>query len=173
VKGGPVIENTMLGRMAALFLDAFRFHRLSLDDFTAVRKGIELSALETLFLNAEESDIENLRESIRRAKEKLDRNESVFEENIDFHRQLAKATRNYLFVIIVESILAVLSDFRSRLTGIGREVSLDVVMFHEKILNAIAEGNKEEARALLEEDLTKVNRNLVPENAIHNTKDKK
>ncbi len=163
VKGGPVIENTMLGRIAALFQDAFRFHKVSMEDFTTARKGIETCVLESVFLNADQSDIDNIAATIIRAKEKLDEGASAFEENMDFHRQLANASRNYLFVITVESILAVLSDFRSRLIGIGRERSLQVVEFHGKILDAIVAGRREEAKDLLEKDLGLVNANLASE----------
>lgn len=163
INGGPIIENTIMSRMAELYLDAFRFHRVPLHDFTAARKGIELSVLDLVLEAANPADLEGVRASINRAKAKLSGNQSAFEENVDFHRQLAKASKNYLFVITVESILAVLSDFRARFPAIPVERSRLVVKLHENILDAILNQSADEARRLLEQDLMQVNTNLAGE----------
>ncbi len=161
INGGPIIENTLASRMSELFLDAFRLQRVSLDDFTAARKGIETCVLTSILDNASDCDLDGMRASINRARAKLKEDQPPFEENLDFHRQMAKASKNYLFVIIMESILAVLSDFRTRLTAIPRNKSLDVIQLHEQILHAIEDKQPEEARILLEKDLLRVNANLA------------
>lgn len=164
--GGPIIENTLMSRMSELFLDAFRLQRVCLDDFTIARKGIEMCVLAAVFDNASDSDLEGMRASINRARTKLKENEPAFEENLDFHRQLARASKNYLFVIIMESILAVLSDFRTRLTAIPPAKSLHVVQLHEEILHAIENKRLEEAKVLLEKDLLRVNANLASDTDV-------
>ncbi|PKN63060.1 MAG: hypothetical protein CVU57_21360 [Deltaproteobacteria bacterium HGW-Deltaproteobacteria-15] len=163
VNGGPIIENTIMSRMADLYLDAFRFHRISLDDFTAARKGIEMSVLNIVLATASSADLEGVRASINRANARLSDNQSAFEENVDFHRQMAKASKNHLLVITVESVLAVLSDFRTRFPAIPVERSRVVVKLHEDILDAVINQRADEARRLLEHDLMQVNINLAGE----------
>ncbi|RJR39445.1 MAG: FadR family transcriptional regulator [Desulfobacteraceae bacterium] len=163
VNGGPIIENTIMSRMADLYLDAFRFHRVSLDDFTAARKGIEMSVLDLVLKSASPADLEGMQRSISRAKEKLNDKQSAFEENVDFHRQMAKACKNYLLVITVESVLAVLSNFRARFPAIPIERSKVIINLHEHILDAIINKRADEAKVLLDRDLTQVNTNLAGE----------
>ena len=83
----------MLSKMTGLFLDAFKFHKVSLEDCMTARKAIEVSVLDSVLRNADESDIKSLRENIMKAKEKLRVNElhmrktSTFTE---FWRELQK-----------------------------------------------------------------------------------
>jgi DNA-binding FadR family transcriptional regulator len=104
-----------------------------------------------------------MRRSINRAKEKLNDKQSAFEENVDFHRQMAKASKNYLLVITVESVLAVLSNFRARFPAIPIERSKVIINLHEHILDAIINKRADEAKVLLDRDLTQVNTNLAGE----------
>jgi GntR family transcriptional regulator, transcriptional repressor for pyruvate dehydrogenase complex len=154
VKGGPIIEDTLHRKMAALFLDASRFNRVSLDDYTSALFAIDTSCIDFIFRNADEADIGALRDNIARARERLQLNIPAFDENINFHRLLAKATKNYVFAIIMESVLAVLSDFRSKLTPhAGAEPSRKITDLHEQIVNAIEAKEKTEIAALIEKDL--------------------
>jgi GntR family transcriptional repressor for pyruvate dehydrogenase complex len=153
VKGGSVIEATMLSKMAGLFLDAFKFNRISVDDCLMARRAIEASVLELSLKNADQSDIESLRNNIARARAKLLTNNPAYEENIEFHRILAAASKNYTFSIVMESILTVLSDFRSRLNLVSTERSARVVEIHEAIVDAIVAKKKRDAVALLDKDL--------------------
>ena len=155
VKGGPIIEDTLHGKMAALFLDASRFNRVSLDDYTSALFAIDSSLIDFIFERADDADIRSFRDNIALAREKLRHNMPAFEENIDFHRLLAKATKNYVFSIIMESVLAVLSDFRSKLTPYaGVEPSRRITDLHGQIVDAIESREKATIAALIKEDLS-------------------
>ena len=82
-------------------------------------------------------------------------------ENILFHKLLAKATQNHVFVVVVESMMSVVGDSLNRL-GPDIETSSNVVQFHEKILTAIAEKKREKAINLLERHLLEVKGRLLP-----------
>lgn len=153
VKGGPIIQNTMLIRLADMYLDAFRFNRISWDDFMAARAEIEKSVLTFALENIQESDLVLLHENIILAKQKQAAGSIAYEENIEFHRLLAKASRNHVFIIVMESILAVMSDFRSRSHSINLEKSIRVTNDHERILDAVAAGQKERALELMQKHL--------------------
>ena len=55
------------------------------------------------------------------AKTLLGKNVQAFRENMEFHKLLAQASKNQVFVIVMESLMTVVADFRSRL-----EIKLDV-----------------------------------------------
>ena len=161
VKGGAVIEGTMLSKIGGLFLDTFKLHKVSLEDCMAARKAIEASVLDSVLKNADQSDIESLRDNIMRAKTKLCENDSAYEENIDFHRILARASKNYTFCIVMESIMAVFSDFKSRFTTVSPEQSKNIIKGHEAIVDAIVKKKKKLAVELLGKDLANAGRILL------------
>jgi len=72
---------------------------------------------------------------------------------MEFHMLLARASNNYIFVIIVEALLAVTADIRSRLNS-GIELDTEAVLGHERILQAIKERDSEKALAAMEKHLT-------------------
>jgi GntR family transcriptional regulator, transcriptional repressor for pyruvate dehydrogenase complex len=161
VKGGAVIEGTMLSKIGGLFLDTFKLHKVSLEDCMAARRAIEASVMDRVIKNADQSDIENLRHNIKKAKAKLHENDSAYEENIDFHRILARASKNYTFCIVMESIMAVFSDFKSRFTTVSPKQSINIIKGHEAIVDAIAAKKKKLAIELLGKDLTNAGRILL------------
>ena len=161
VKGGAVIEGTMLSKIGGLFLDTFKLHKVSLEDCMAARKAIEASVMDSVIKNADQSDIESLRHNIMKAKTKLHENDSAYEENIDFHRILARASKNYTFCIVMESIMAVFSDFKSRFTTVSPKQSINIIKGHEAIVDAIAAKKKKLAIELLGKDLANAGRILL------------
>jgi GntR family transcriptional regulator, transcriptional repressor for pyruvate dehydrogenase complex len=154
VKGGPIIEDTVHRKLAALFLDGFKFNKVSLEDYAIALRAIEVSLLDLVFANASKTAIEGLRDNVRSARVKLATNVNAFEENIDFHRLLARMSENYVFSIIMESVLAVLSDFRSKLTPVGNiEFSRRITDLHEQEVDAIVAKKKRKMVSLIEQDL--------------------
>jgi len=162
-KGGALIEGTMLSKLSALFLDAFKFNKVSLEEFTEARRALEMVILDFVFKSADSTDIESLKDNIQKADAKIENGDSSYEEDIDFHRLLAKASKNYIFALVEESILAILSDFKSKFTTVTIEQSLDVVSHHRQILQAIINRKKREAAKLLEEDMM-IGKKILMEN---------
>jgi DNA-binding FadR family transcriptional regulator len=153
IKGGAVIEGTVLSKLSNLFLDAFKFHRASLEDCLVTRRLVETAMIELVLKNADQDDIENLRNNIERAKAKLDKNAPAFEENLEFHRFLAKASKNYVLFIVMELLMSVYADFRIKAGSVKFQQSRAMIASHEALTNAIAEKNREETLKLLEKDM--------------------
>lgn len=108
--------------------------------------------------NVEEADIKALEENISEARRKLKNNLPAFDTNVQFHKLLARASKNLVFLIVMESIVAVIADFRSQL-GHRLEVSERFVAEHEVILDAV--GRKDRmAIDLLERHLVRVGEGL-------------
>ncbi len=155
--GGPRIRETILNTISNAFLDSFQMGRISLEELTAARVEIEKVVLQSVFMNAGESDLKRLRENVRIAKEKVGRNEQIFDENIQFHRILAEASGNRVLAIVVESMLAIVAHFRS-LFIVDLEVPREVVAIHARLLDAIEKGDQERAAAMLDKHVRGVGR---------------
>jgi GntR family transcriptional repressor for pyruvate dehydrogenase complex len=153
IKGGAVIEGTVLSKLSNLFLDAFKFHRASLEDCLMTRKLVEVAMIELVLENADQHDIESLRKNTEQAKAKLDMGTPAFKENLDFHKLLAKASKNYVFTIMMELLLSVYADFRIKAGSVAFRQSIDMINSHEALTNAIAGKKREEAFKLLKKDL--------------------
>jgi GntR family transcriptional repressor for pyruvate dehydrogenase complex len=157
--GGPIIKDTILNRLSELLSDAIRMKRVSLEELTVARLEIERVVLNHVFNHIEPSHVHALEENLARAREKIELNMVPSEENMEFHRLLARASGNHVFVIAVESIMPVVGDFLCRLAP-DVETSSSVVGYHEAILGAVVEGKRDEAFRLLEEHLLEVRKRL-------------
>ncbi len=152
-KGGAVIESTIFSKIGSLFLDAFKFDKVSMADLLSARKAIEIMVLDFVLDHADQNDIAVLRNNIRQARQRIKSGHPAFEENIEFHRLLAAASKNYVFCLVVESLLTILADFKSRFSFVHLDQSTRIVDFHEAVVNAIENKEKQKARDMFEADL--------------------
>lgn len=159
VSGGPLITGTILEKIGGLYTDAFRMRRITFEELTVARLGIEKVVISMVLESIDEKWFDRLHQNIWRAKQKVKQNLLATEENLDFHRLLAQATGNQVFVIVLESVLAIQGDFLIRLPP-DVETSSQVSAYHEKILSAIENKQKEETYRLLEEHLREVESRL-------------
>jgi DNA-binding FadR family transcriptional regulator len=157
--GGASIQNTILTKVSQSLIDAIQMENITIDELTSARLEIEMIVLKQVVSQANGSDIKKLQENIQRAKYKIATGFQAFKENIDFHSLLAKSSGNQVFVIVVQSIMAVVADFLSRLEP-SLEHSRLVVHDHEDILDAIVRRDIKEAMRLLENHLLTINDRL-------------
>jgi len=167
-RGGAVIKDTISNTISRLFLDAFLMEKISIEELTVARVEIEKTVLKYVIRNADRSDIRSLQENIRKSREKIENNELVIEENIQFHKLLAQASKNHLFMIVVEAISTAVRHFMSQL-GPDSEFSdnkkwydesiirsKNTLKFHQHILDAIIANDLEQAVEQLEAHLHEV-----------------
>lgn len=159
VMGGPIIVDTILNTLSNSLLDAIQMKKITICELTVARVEIEKVVLSYVIKNADDSDIKILEENIHKAKKKIEDGIQAFDENIQFHKLLAKASRNHVFTIMVEPIMAVVADFLSRFEQ-DLEHSKKVILAHEDILKAITEKRGEKAISLLEDHLLEVRNRL-------------
>jgi GntR family transcriptional repressor for pyruvate dehydrogenase complex len=153
--GGPLVVDTILNTISNSFLDVFQMGRITIDELTLARLAIEKMVLESLVAHIEAADVQALRENVSQARRKIESSKPAFEENTQFHRLLARASKNHLFVVLMESIMAVVAHFRSIL-GVNLELSARSTVAHEQIVDALVKGNRRKATALLEAHLVDV-----------------
>jgi GntR family transcriptional repressor for pyruvate dehydrogenase complex len=147
--GGPLVVDTILNTITNSFLDAFQMGKISIDEHTKARIEIEKMVLNYALTNIEVSDVRYLQENIDCARAKLDNEMQAFEENVQFHRLLARASKNHVFLVVMESIMAIVSHIRS-LLGMDLELTRKVVDEHQEIVNAIIAKDHAGALELLE-----------------------
>ena len=172
--GGAVIKDTISSTISELFLDAFQMEKITIEELTIARFEIEKIVLKYAIENADESDIESLQKNIRETREKIKNNILVVDENIRFHKLLAKASKNHLFVIVVEAVTTAIRHFMSEL-GPDSESSdsekwydenmmnsKNTIAYHEDILNAVIEKKLDVAVDILEDHLLELKGRLQP-----------
>jgi GntR family transcriptional regulator, transcriptional repressor for pyruvate dehydrogenase complex len=162
--GGPLVVDTILNSIGNSFLEAFQMKRITIEELTVTRTEIEKIVIDYVLRNAEEADIKALEENISEARRKLENNLPAFDTNVQFHKLLARASKNLVFLIVMESIVPVISDSRSQL-GHRLEVSERCVVEHEVILDTVRRKDRM-AIDLLEQHLVRVGEGLSQAMAI-------
>jgi DNA-binding FadR family transcriptional regulator len=172
--GGAIIKDTISSTISELFLDAFQLEKITLEELTIARFEIEKIVLKYAVKNADESDIGSLQENIRRSREKIENNLLAVDENIRFHKLLARASKNHLFVIVVEAVTMAIRHFMSGLEPDSESSdsekwynenmmnSKNTLAYHEDILKAVIEKKLDAAIDILEDHLLEVKGRLQP-----------
>ncbi len=170
--GGAIIKDTISNTISKLFLDAFQLEKITIEELTIARVEIEKTVLKYAIQNADASDIRNLQENIGKTWQKIEDNAIVIDENIQFHNLLARASKNHLFVIVVEAITTAVRHFLSQL-GPDSEFSenaqrysetiirsKNTVEYHQHILDAIVAKDLDRGLECLEKHLYEVKNRL-------------
>ena len=148
--GGPCIKDTVLSSISNLFVDAMKLGKVGLDELLQARIEIEKPVLHFAIQNADESDIRALEDTISRAKQKLAKGVMATEENGEFHMLLAKASKNYVFYMVMAAIMAFQTDVRANQQP-DLKRSAKVLAYNEAILKEVAARDETEAVRLLDE----------------------
>jgi len=158
--GGPVIKDTILNQIGSLYLDAFQMEKITIDELTVARYKIEKMIIQDAVAFADEDDWVALSENVEAARKKIEAKTIALEENIEFHKLLAKATKNHVFFVLVSSILALLQELLSRLPP-DLKVSEAAVVSHEKLLTELmSKKGRKKAERILAEHLESVKNRL-------------
>lgn len=157
--GGAVVQNSIVHALNALFLDAVQLEKITIEEMTQARLDVEKIVVQYVIKNADEADFAALGHNIEQAKEKLSQKLLATEENLEFHRILAKASKNQVLVIVAECILAVFAELLKRL-GPDFRMSQSVVSDHEIICEALTARSEKKAMRLLEQHLKAVQKRL-------------
>ena len=133
-----------------LFLDAFLLKTIRTEELTKARLGIDKMVLKTVFEVGNEEAISEIRNAVTNAQKKLEQGGRAFENNLVFHKRLAQATENTVFVMVVEALMAVVIHFHNVLK-IGRGAMRRTCKTHQRIIEAIENGDKAGAEKALQQ----------------------
>ena len=152
IKGGPIIENTISSRVSKAFAEAIQLGPATLDDFVLAWREIEKGILIQVVRNADEGDLRALSENILTAKKDLENRIPIFKSIRKFHENIAKASKNHIFELLIESLMVVYAEFLSRLEP-DPERARKVLTIHEDLLKAIERKEQDQAIAFFEQHL--------------------
>jgi len=153
--GGAIIVDTILKSVSESLVDAIQMRKIRPDDLNTCRLEVEKAMMRYVIGYADASDIQRLQDNIDEAKEAADKGIPPFKHNLQFHRILASASRNHMFFVIVDSMMAVIADFFTRIPP-DFEISKGVIAVHKEILDAIKEKNLDKAIVLLEKHIPEI-----------------
>ena len=145
-----------VGRMTSRALTQFLQHALSTRQASAeqifqLRQPIEERAAELAALNRTDDDVEALRRAVAAMRRAGLRRETYVKADLRFHEALGVATGNPLFAVIGAALRTAMTlSIRESLRGRRSQDELDqVVLTHERIVDAIEAGQSTDARRLM------------------------
>lgn len=117
--GGAFVTHGNPQAVSATMRDLLHLGNLSLDQLTEARRWIEEVVVRVATERATEADFLALEDNIRQAKALYEqkRYAEKTDKNIEFHVLLARATRNPILVMNVESMIELLRSFAQRVSS--------------------------------------------------------
>ncbi|MDF1554507.1 MAG: FCD domain-containing protein [Deferrisomatales bacterium] len=155
--GGRIVVDTIATSIGNSLQDAVQWAKITPEELTVARIELETSIAKLAAANADETDILFLRKNIEHAKTKIGRGTAAVEENIAFHRLLARASKNQILATLAEALLQVLAGALTRLPlAPGVDKSRGFTAAHEGVLAAVLERNPDAAVERMERHLREV-----------------
>lgn len=166
--GGSFVREVDASAVSRSFIDVIHRRQITMENFIEVKIGMEKLAIGSAMARITPEDLELLRQSVQET-------ERLFEDaackgrlpdldpwvgaNADFHIILARATKNPLLEMMVESLTTVMGSFLDDLQ-IVEENFRDHVLQHKEIYEAVKNKDLRLAERLLEEHAVWVGRTL-------------
>jgi GntR family transcriptional regulator, transcriptional repressor for pyruvate dehydrogenase complex len=158
-EGGAFVTDVDASLISRPISDIMRRSDVTLEDLTEVRLGIEALVLDLATARISDTELEELDDNIRRAEATIAPSKGAQEEvldrpglaktNTEFHLVLARATRNPLLAVIVESLLKVTEQFFVKTSPLAHETAQRHVEHHKAIYKAVKEKRASEAKQFL------------------------
>lgn len=121
-----------------------------------IRATLEVQMAGAAAARRTEADVESLTEACKRVEASIDDVETAAVNDVEFHREIARATHNELYLVLLDSIgEAQVEVRRGNLAAGGTE---ETMLHHRRILEAIVAGDPERARKAMHAHLESVER---------------
>ncbi|MBI2211004.1 MAG: FadR family transcriptional regulator [Deltaproteobacteria bacterium] len=135
---------SLVAPLATLLIE----QKSALADIFETRKLIEPHIASLAAGRATKRDIERMKRILQKQREEVDRGATGVEEDAEFHFSIARATQNHALEKLVSGLMDILSHSREEsLQTPGRRLAS--LESHHKILSAIQDHDKQEARAAM------------------------
>lgn len=129
---------------------------ITLDHLFELRLMLEPPAAAMAALRGSPEEVTELDQIVGAAEALTDDSEALRAANLEFHRRMVALAGNPLLSSLCETVLAILVEsLKGRLNV---DLSLRVLSFHRRIVEAIKAGRAEEARALTAQDLEQLHK---------------
>lgn len=145
------VDASAVRESMSLFL---RGGTLDFEKVHEVRALLEVHMAGVAAERADEQDLSRLRDVHERMRREAADVESAARDDLEFHRVIARATQNDLYLLLMDSIGSALIDIRRKNLGSGS--SPMTVDQHEHVLERIAARDPDGARAAMQAHLDAV-----------------
>ena len=134
--------------------------KTTISELMEARRTLEVEIAGIAAKRATEEDLMKLRQTLNIGKQKVEDLESYVELDVQFHLELARATHNSVFLIMIHPILNLMRAgmLVSYLGYIDRE--LKPVIYHEQIFKAVQAGDVEAARSAMHQHFLSAERGV-------------
>lgn len=144
-RGGPFITHISNEFVSDFLMKALRLGGVSVAIFHAFRAAIEpsIAAVVAEIDDADPMIISQMEENVSKARSVYESQGVTALVNMDFHVFLAEAIRNIMFIMILKTLRAGLTDVAPAEAEVLR---LETIKYHERVLSAIKRRDPVEAR---------------------------
>ncbi len=156
-RGGSFIKALDASVISRSISDLVKSGNVTHRGLTEARLAIELDVLDFAIQRITKNDLVLLGENIEEMERQLLGGVPTDKTSLEFHILIAKASKNYLFEAIVESIINEAARFIQSFNP-DADYAKRVLKSHKKIYHAIKEKNLREAREEMEKHLLNLNR---------------
>ncbi|HSI67825.1 MAG TPA: FadR/GntR family transcriptional regulator [Planococcus sp. (in: firmicutes)] len=136
-------------------------------DMLELRRAFEVEAASLAAQRATSENLEAIRNALAQMADATDNPETGVQADLDFHLHIANATKNQLLIDLMGSLAKRMEENiratrRYRFTDADRHQ--DTFKEHEEIYHAIASGNSELAKQLMERHISRIRTELYRSN---------
>jgi GntR family transcriptional regulator, transcriptional repressor for pyruvate dehydrogenase complex len=157
--GGTTVQNTIAETIGGLFVDAIRMESVSIDQVNVARKAIEGVIVAFAIENADDEDIRLLHENIVDGAAQIDAGGMSTDLDLEFHRLVARASKNPVFEVVADAILFVMHGILRR-NPPTVTMSLKAVQSHKLFLEAMKSKDVALGREIMLEHLQEVHMHI-------------
>lgn len=152
---GTFVHEPSADRLATLFASALSRKGIGLPDVMEFRRALEPAVAASAALRAGPREIENLEAIVDRHTRRVRAGEPAVLEDGQFHNALAAATRNPVFVRVVDQCLDLIQETRKRVLQTRARARLSL-RAHLRILEAVRQRDPDAARDAMTAHLLEV-----------------
>ena len=154
-KGGAFVKDVGADVMTGSIADLAKLGRVSLEELTETRIEIESAIIGLAAKRMTDDDLKQLWKNIEYSEQLIAEGKMVRDGNIMFHLILAKAAKNYLLEVIIESVMNVVDSLANRLKP-GIKYSEKILTAHRAIYDSLRKKDVASARKLMRDHLVDV-----------------
>lgn len=149
---GTFVKNSFTESYISSLLPLIQFDRSQAVYMHEYRKIVEIGSIELVVERASQEDIQRLKNILEEMKKYRENNLEKFAfEDLNFHLALSQITKN---PIIIRANFVIKDFFRNHMIKIVEAMGTEPgLYYHEKIINAIENRDKKEARQLMKKHL--------------------
>lgn len=157
VTGGAFIQNGQGDSIAAGLLDMYHLGAIKPRELTEARVWIESAVIAAAMQRATKADIKALHDNVSATERALKDGDFAQRAalNVEFHRLLAKSTKNPIMIIVMDGILGVLTEF---IRSIGEYENDFVMSSRRRFMRYFEAGDVDGATTEMESVLRKLER---------------